>query len=143
MNLHGWQGRRAILKALTAAVATLAAGRMTVSLRTEAEATASENWTVQTLLAFADTLIPGERRLAGDVVVAGAITGPGAVQAVVVDVLTSAAAGASASVDRGAAGCPGCRLRDGTADMAAAASAAVRRPALRLSHCSGRGPVRP
>ncbi|MGW1617083.1 DUF5987 family protein [Streptomyces sp. NPDC002285] len=56
---------------------------------TDAEATASEGWTVQTLLAFADTLIPGERRFAGDVSVAGAVTGPGAVQAGVVDILTS------------------------------------------------------
>ncbi|WP_369199033.1 DUF5987 family protein [Streptomyces djakartensis] len=81
--------RRAVLQALTAAVATLTTGGVTAPPATGAEATASESWTVQTLLAFADTLIPGERRFDGDVVVAGVVTGPGAVQADVVDILTS------------------------------------------------------
>ncbi|KUN42638.1 hypothetical protein AQJ27_35595 [Streptomyces olivochromogenes] len=49
----------------------------------------SESWTTQTLEAFADTLIPGQRRFTGDVVVAGAVTGPGAVQAGVVGLLNS------------------------------------------------------
>ncbi|MFJ9752981.1 DUF5987 family protein [Streptomyces chartreusis] len=44
---------------------------------------------MQTLLAFADTLIPGERRFPGDAVAAGAVTGPGAVQAGASDILTS------------------------------------------------------
>ncbi|MFF3404026.1 DUF5987 family protein [Streptomyces sp. NPDC002659] len=81
--------RRAILKAMTSAFATLVAGGIAVSLVTAAEATAAESWPVQTLLAFADTLIPGARRFPGDVVVAGAVTGPGAVQAGVIDILTS------------------------------------------------------
>ena len=54
-------------------------------------APAAESWTVQTLEAFADTLVPGRRRFAGDLAVAGAVSGPGAVQAGVVDVLTSPA----------------------------------------------------
>ncbi|MBL1086529.1 regulator [Streptomyces actinomycinicus] len=44
---------------------------------------------MQTLEAFADTLIPGQRRFAGDLAVAGAVSGPGAVQAGVIATLTS------------------------------------------------------
>ncbi|MFF4895836.1 DUF5987 family protein [Streptomyces sp. NPDC001068] len=80
--------RRAILKALTASVAVLAAGELTVT-PAAAAAQASENWTTQTLGAFADTLIPGEHRFSGDQVCAGAVTGPGAVQAGVIDVMNS------------------------------------------------------
>ncbi|PBC65504.1 hypothetical protein BKI49_03575 [Streptomyces sp. Tue6028] len=54
-----------------------------------AAADASESWTTQTIEAFADTLIPGQRRFPGDVVVAGAVTGPGAVQAGAVGLLES------------------------------------------------------
>ena len=77
--------RRSILKALVATLAGVSAG----GLDTPAAAAASESWTTQTLEAFADTLIPGERRFSGDVVVAGAVTGPGAVQAGVVALLES------------------------------------------------------
>lgn len=79
--------RRSVLKALTAAVAALAAGESVTSPAVAADASGS--WTTQTLEAFADTLIPGERRFPGDVAVAGAVTGPGAVQAGVVDLLNS------------------------------------------------------
>ncbi|MEU6218202.1 DUF5987 family protein [Streptomyces sp. NPDC047022] len=79
--------RRSVLKALTATVAALAAGASVTS--PAAAADASESWTTQTLEAFSDTLIPGERRFPGDVAVAGAVTGPGAVQAGVVDLLNS------------------------------------------------------
>ncbi|MFD6826762.1 DUF5987 family protein [Streptomyces sp. NPDC060085] len=45
---------------------------------------------MQTLEALADTLIPGERRFDGDLAVADAVKGPGAVQAGVITTLTSA-----------------------------------------------------
>ncbi|WP_202919561.1 DUF5987 family protein [Streptomyces adustus] len=80
--------RRAILKALTASVAVLAAGGLTAT-PAAAAADVSEGWTTQTLGAFADTLIPGEHRFPGDQVCAGAVTGPGAVQAGVIDVMNS------------------------------------------------------
>ncbi|MEV6028334.1 DUF5987 family protein [Streptomyces sp. NPDC052036] len=79
--------RRSILKALVATLAELSAGALDIPT---AEADdVSESWTTQTLEAFADTLIPGQRRFTGDVVVAGAVTGPGAVQAGVVGLLNS------------------------------------------------------
>ncbi|MGW3917601.1 DUF5987 family protein [Streptomyces sp. NPDC005070] len=79
--------RRSILKALVATLAGLSAG----GLDTPADAAtdASGSWTTQTLEAFADTLIPGQRRFPGDVAVAGAVTGPGAVQAGAVGLLNS------------------------------------------------------
>ncbi|MFD1657707.1 DUF5987 family protein [Streptomyces caeni] len=77
--------RRSILKALVATFAGLSVG----GLGAPAAAAASESWTTQTLEAFADTLIPGQRRFSGDVAVAGAVTGPGAVQAGVVALLES------------------------------------------------------
>ncbi|MEU8825683.1 DUF5987 family protein [Streptomyces sp. NPDC048636] len=82
--------RRAILTALTTTAALLTAGQFPAiaSQATAAEAM-SAGWTVQTMEAFADTLIPGERRSADDRAIAGAVTGPGAVQAGVVQTLTS------------------------------------------------------
>ncbi|MFG3582983.1 DUF5987 family protein [Streptomyces sp. NPDC047990] len=79
--------RRTVLKALVATLAGLSTGALEAPAA--AASTASESWTTQTLEAFADTLIPGERRFPGDVVVAGAVTGPGAVQAGVVGLLQS------------------------------------------------------
>ncbi|PBC67569.1 hypothetical protein BX265_8181 [Streptomyces sp. TLI_235] len=80
-------GRRGLLKALAAATTVLAAGPLTTA---PAEATASLTaWTTQSLEAFADTLIPGQRRHPGDLPIAGAVTGPGAVQAGAVQVLAS------------------------------------------------------
>ncbi|GAX56549.1 MULTISPECIES: DUF5987 family protein [Streptomyces] len=79
--------RRSILKALVATLAVLSAGALDTP--TAEAADVSESWTTQTLEAFADTLIPGQRRFTGDVVVAGAVTGPGAVQAGVVGLLNS------------------------------------------------------
>jgi hypothetical protein len=85
--------RRAVLRGLTAALAVLAAGQVvqpgTASAATAQEADTTGSWTTQTLEAFADTLIPGERRHTGDLPIAGAVTGPGAVQAGVIAVLTS------------------------------------------------------
>lgn len=79
--------RRGLLKALAATGAFIAAGRLTAS---SADATSTlGSWNTQTLEAFADTLIPGQRRYVGDVSIAGAVTGPGAVQAGAIHVLTS------------------------------------------------------
>jgi hypothetical protein len=76
---------------LKAAAATVAA--LTTQQLPEAADAASGQavsaWTLKTMEAFADTLIPGERRYAGDTAVAGAVDGPGAVQAGVVTVLAS------------------------------------------------------
>ncbi|MFJ5274818.1 DUF5987 family protein [Streptomyces sp. NPDC088358] len=79
--------RRAILKALVATLAGLSAGGLDSPVAGAADA--SESRTTQTLEAFADTLIPGGRRFPGDVAVAGAVTGPGAVQAGAVGLLAS------------------------------------------------------
>ncbi|MFG2475766.1 DUF5987 family protein [Streptomyces fagopyri] len=81
--------RRTLLKALVATLAGLSVGGLDSAAAAAAESVASESWTTQTLEAFADTLIPGERRSPGDVVIAGAVTGPGAVQAGVVTLLHS------------------------------------------------------
>ena len=93
--------RRDVVRALTATLAALATGQMVRPAVARAAgspaggtaqagaAAAAESWTTQTLEAFADTLIPGQRRFPGDLAVAGAVSGPGAVQAGVVDVLTS------------------------------------------------------
>ncbi|MFE9500222.1 DUF5987 family protein [Streptomyces collinus] len=82
--------RRVIFKALTATVAALCIGRFPALTSPAAAAEAGvAGWTVQTIEALADTLIPGERRFAGDVAVAGAVTGPGAVQAGVITALSS------------------------------------------------------
>ncbi|MET8953032.1 DUF5987 family protein [Streptomyces sp. NPDC004393] len=79
--------RRSILKALFATLAGLYVGGSHTPAA--AAAATSESWTTQTLEAFADTLIPGQRRFSGDMAVAGAVTGPGAVQAGVVGLLGS------------------------------------------------------
>lgn len=57
-----------------------------------------------TLEAFADTLIPGERRTTDDRAVAGAAAGPGAVQAGAVDLLLSPHAGTAEVATAMAAG---------------------------------------
>lgn len=82
--------RRAVLKALTATATLLAAGPLSAAApRASAAEAGSEGWTVQTLEAYADTMIPGERRYSGDLAIAGAVSGPGAVQAGVISTLTS------------------------------------------------------
>ncbi|MFE9139513.1 DUF5987 family protein [Streptomyces sp. NPDC007355] len=79
--------RRGLLKALAATTALLAAGPQAA---VPAEATTTlGTWNTQSLEAFADTLIPGQRRYEGDWPIAGAVTGPGAVQAGALQVLTS------------------------------------------------------
>lgn len=94
--------RRALLRACAATVAVLASGGLAsgglasptasaAPARASGEGSAGDldDCTVETLEAFADTLIPGARRHSGDRAVAGVVTGPGAVQAGAVDVLAS------------------------------------------------------
>lgn len=57
-----------------------------------------------TLEAFADTLIPGEKRFPGDRAIAGAATGAGAVQAGAVDLLRFPPAGVAPAIAAVAAG---------------------------------------
>lgn len=59
---------------------------------------------VPTLEAFADTLIPGEKRSPLDRAIAGAATGPGAVQAGALDLMNAPAAGVAAFLPAVAAG---------------------------------------
>ncbi|MFE5946644.1 DUF5987 family protein [Streptomyces sp. NPDC056480] len=80
--------RRAALKALTAAVA-IVVGSPSLLVPEAVAASGEASWTVQTLEAFADTLIPGERRFPGDSSIAGVVEGPGAVQAGAIQVLQS------------------------------------------------------
>ena len=74
--------RRTVLKGLAAGLTMLAAGPAGL-LRgsSPAHAGVTDDPTVSTLEAFADTLIPGEKRTATDRAVAGVVAGPGAVQA--------------------------------------------------------------
>lgn len=74
--------RRTVLRGLASAAAALAvqpAARLLGG--SPAYAAVTDDPTVSTLEAFADTLIPGEKRTADDRSVAGVVTGPGAVQA--------------------------------------------------------------
>ena len=52
-----------------------------------------------TLEAFADTFVPGEKRSPGDVAIAGAAPGPGAVAAGAIELLETPATGVSSSLD--------------------------------------------
>src|SRR5439155_14831602 len=60
--------------------------------------------TTPTLEAFADTLIPGEKRSPLDRAIAGAVTGPGAVQAGALDLMNFPAAGTGPALPALAAG---------------------------------------
>ncbi|GAB3473586.1 DUF5987 family protein [Amycolatopsis cihanbeyliensis] len=51
-----------------------------------------------TLEAFADTIVPGERRSPGDRAIAGVATGPGAVQAGALELLRTSATGVTAGL---------------------------------------------
>ena len=77
--------RRQLLIGLSAALVLLQAGTAVPP----AEAASSPGpLTRDTLEAFADTIVPGQKRFPGDQVVAGAAPGPGAVQAGAIAVLT-------------------------------------------------------
>jgi len=84
--------RRTLLKGLAAAAAILAALPATRLLGGTAAAAVGTDPTVSTLEAFADTLIPGEKRNAADRAIAGAVEGPGAVQAGAIALLRMPAA---------------------------------------------------
>jgi hypothetical protein len=73
--------RRTLLQGLAAATATVAVLPATRLLEGTAAAAVGVNPTVSTLEAFADTLIPGEKRDVADRAIAGVVEGPGAVQA--------------------------------------------------------------
>ena len=72
--------------------------------RAEAQLLPDDPLIVPTLEAFADTLIPGEKRSPLDRAIAGAASGPGAVQAGALDLFTGPAAGVAALVPAIAAG---------------------------------------
>jgi enediyne biosynthesis protein E8 len=73
--------RRTLLKGLAAAAAIVVALPTTRLFEGTAAAAVGDDPVVSTLEAFADTLIPGEKRNAGDRAIAGVVVGPGAVQA--------------------------------------------------------------
>ncbi|MGY5030268.1 DUF5987 family protein [Streptomyces sp. 900116325] len=95
--------RRRLLVGLTAAVAALRAGELTAEAAPSADpvpdsvpvaqagphpaSLALPDPTTTTLEAFADTMVPGEKRYGGDMAIAGAAPGPGAVQAGAVELL--------------------------------------------------------
>ncbi len=79
--------RRVVLRGLAAAVAALPT--LGTAAAAPAAAAALGSWPVSTLEAFADTLVPGERRSSSDRAVAGAAPGPGAVQAGAIALLAS------------------------------------------------------
>ena len=84
--------RRQFLRAVAAAlVSTQLPGLRTTDAR--AEAASLDPAVAQTMEAFADTLIPGEKRSASDLTVAGAAVGAGAVQAGALDLLCSERSG--------------------------------------------------
>lgn len=64
-----------------------------------ADAAAEEETRKVTIEAFADTIVPGEKRWPGDRSVAGAAVGPGAVAAGALELLEWSAAGVSDSLD--------------------------------------------
>ena len=86
--------RRQLLKAAAAAVVWRAAPWAVRPPAALAQVT-GDPATVATLEAFADTLIPGEKRSPTDRAIAGAAPGPGAVQAGAIDMMSFPAAGAA------------------------------------------------
>lgn len=84
----GGVDRRRVVLGLAAGLAVLAAAPADLLLGPRrAHAETVDDRTVLTLEAFADTLIPGERRHAADRAVAGVVEGPGAVQAGAISLL--------------------------------------------------------
>ncbi|WP_323187158.1 MULTISPECIES: DUF5987 family protein [unclassified Streptomyces] len=95
--------RRRLLVGLTAAVAALRAGELTADAAPSVLPVPEQvpvagtglrpaslslpDPTTATLEAFADTMVPGEKRHSGDLAIAGAAPGPGAVQAGAIELL--------------------------------------------------------
>jgi len=97
--------RRQLLKAVAAAAVAWKAGAWPVRPPAAfAQTMPDDPAIVPTLEAFADTLIPGEKRHPGDRAIAGAAAGPGAVQAGAVDLLNFPPAGVAATIPAIAAG---------------------------------------
>lgn|SRR5262245_4134711 len=84
--------RRQFLRAVAAALVSMQVPGLR-STNARAEAASLDPAVVQTMEAFADTLIPGEKRSAADRTVAGAGVGAGAVQAGAIDLLCSERSG--------------------------------------------------
>ena len=79
--------RRSLLKRVAVLAAAWTVSPWRFGLRS-AFAQPLDPTVTQTLEAFADTLIPGQKRFPGDVAIAGVVTGPGAVQAGAIDMMT-------------------------------------------------------
>ncbi len=90
--------RRQLLKAAALAAVSWQAGSWSFPVPAAfAQAAPDDPAILPTLEAFADTLIPGEKRFPADRAIAGAASGPGAVQAGAVDLMNFPATGASAA----------------------------------------------
>src|SRR5207244_232470 len=86
--------RRELLRIAAAAAAAWKAGPWVVRAAAAfAQTLPGDPVTVSTLEAFADTLIPGEKRSPDDRAIAGAAPGPGAVQAGALEMMSFPAAG--------------------------------------------------
>jgi hypothetical protein len=88
--------RRALLQSFVAAAALASTGEILLSPAKPAGAAPAvtlDGSTTATFEAFADTIVPGARRWAGDEAVVGAASGPGAVQAGAMAVFTMPALG--------------------------------------------------
>ena len=96
--------RRQLLKAAAAAAAAWKLGPWPVRARAFAQTPPTDPLTTATLEAFADTLIPGAKRSPTDRAIAGATTGPGAVQAGALAMMEFPAAGTGPALPALAAG---------------------------------------
>src|ERR1043166_2138007 len=97
--------RRQLLKVAAAAAAAWKLGPWPIGApRAFAQALPDDPLTVATLEAFADTLIPGEKRSPLDRAIAGAAAGPGAVQAGALTMMEFPAAGTAPALPVLAAG---------------------------------------
>jgi len=96
--------RRQLLKGAAAAALAWRAARWAVRPPAAFAQVSSDPATVATLEAFADTLIPGEKRSPTDRAIAGAAPGAGAVQAGALDMMGFPAAGAGPALPALAAG---------------------------------------
>jgi hypothetical protein len=85
--------RRTLLQSFVAAAALASTGDVVVASPEPAQAATLESSTTTTFEAFADTIVPGVKRSSGDKAIAGAASGPGAVQAGAMAVLTMPALG--------------------------------------------------
>jgi hypothetical protein len=99
--------RRQLLKTAAAAALAWKAAPWPVRAPAAFAQVPPDPLTVPTLEAFADTLIPGEKRSPLDRAIAGAVTGPGAVQAGALELMNFPAAGTGPALPALAAGLNG------------------------------------